>query len=185
MRKVARVLVEDRANTKLAYLALPPGAAIPVCSVWREILSPHDAEEARMRHHLIPAIALTQLFALQARADFVVAGSLPSPRPQAASAVPTAPAADETNAHDAGTDSPAAVTPRFRIAQGFGDHVPIRFAVRQIVPRAVTVTYGPGVDPDAVVDWKGGQGWNWVLFRAVHPLGLHLVMTHMAVEIRK
>jgi hypothetical protein len=138
-----------------------------------------------MRHYLIPAIALTQLLALQARADFVVAGSLPFPRPQAAPAVPTAPATDGTNANDAGTDSPAAVAPRFRIAQGFGDHVPIRFAVRQIVPRAVTVTYGPGVDPDAVVDWKGGQGWNWVLFRAVHPLGLYLVMTHMAVEIRK
>jgi hypothetical protein len=138
-----------------------------------------------MRHYLIPAIALAQLLTFQAQADFVVAGSSPSSRPQAAPAVPTAPAADETNAHDAGTDSPAAVTPHFRIAQGFGDHVPIRFAVRQIVPRAVTVTYGPGVDPDAVVDWKGGQGWNWVLFRAVHHLGLHLVMTHMAVEIRK
>jgi hypothetical protein len=138
-----------------------------------------------MRHHLIPAIALTQLLALQARADFVVAGSSPSPRPQAAPAVPTAPAVDETNAHDAATDNPAAGAPRFRIAQGFGVHVPIRFAVRQIVPRTVTVTYGPGVDPDAVVDWKGVQGWNSVLFRAIHPLGLHLVMSHMAVEIRK
>jgi hypothetical protein len=56
---------------------------------------------------------------------------------------------------------------------------------RQIVPRAVKVTYGPGADPEAAVDWKGGQGWNRVLFNAVRPLSLRLVMTHMAVEIRK
>jgi hypothetical protein len=53
------------------------------------------------------------------------------------------------------------------------------------VPPAVKVTYGPGADPDALVDWRGGQGWNRVLFDAVKPLGLRLVMTHMAVEIRK
>ena len=40
-------------------------------------------------------------------------------------------------------------------------------------------------DPAAPVDWKGGEGWNRVLCRAVHPLGLRLVMTYMAVQIRK
>ena len=59
------------------------------------------------------------------------------------------------------------------------------FAVRQIVPATVKVTYGPGADPNALVDWKGGQTWNRVLLAAVKPLGLRLVLTHTAVEIRK
>jgi len=53
------------------------------------------------------------------------------------------------------------------------------------VPPAVKVTYGPGADPNALVDWKGGQAWNRVLFDAVKPLGLRLVMTDLVVEIRK
>ncbi len=71
------------------------------------------------------------------------------------------------------------------MAYGFGNHIPLAFAVRQIVPKAVKVTYGPGASPAALVSWKGGQTWNRVLLAAVRPLGLHLVMTHMAVEIRK
>jgi hypothetical protein len=47
------------------------------------------------------------------------------------------------------------------------------------------VSYGPGADRDTLVDWRGGQGWNRVLFDAVKPLGLRLVITHLAVEIRK
>jgi hypothetical protein len=54
-----------------------------------------------------------------------------------------------------------------------------------MVPPAVKVTYGPGVDPEAVVDWQGGEGWNRVLANVVRSLGLRLVMTTMAVEIRK
>ena len=73
----------------------------------------------------------------------------------------------------------------FKIAAGFGDQIPLSFAVRQIVPSDVRVTYGPGADPNARVDWKGGAGWNRVLLDAVKPLGLHLVMTSLAVEIRK
>ena len=99
----------------------------------------------------------------------------PAPAPSEASNPPTL----------AATSPAASLQPRFKLAQGFGDQVPLSFAVRQIVPRAVRVTYGPGADPDALVDWKGGQGWNRVLFRAVHPLGLRLVMTYMAVQIRK
>ena len=53
------------------------------------------------------------------------------------------------------------------------------------MPAAVKVTYAPGADPNALVDWKGGQAWNRVLLDAVKPLGLRLVMARMAVEIRK
>ncbi|MDE1905072.1 MAG: hypothetical protein KGH75_01295 [Rhodospirillales bacterium] len=71
------------------------------------------------------------------------------------------------------------------MAKGFGNDVPLGFACRQIVPAAVRVTYGPGADPSMVVSWKGGKGWNEVLREAVKPIGLRLVMTRMAVEIRR
>ena len=105
-----------------------------------------------------------------ARADFVIT-SMPPTSGSITEAVPD--------------NSPDPVPTRFKLAFGFGKRIPLSFAVRQIVPGAVKVTYGPGADPDALVDWRGGQGWNRVLFDAVKPLGLRLVMTHMAVEIRK
>ena len=73
----------------------------------------------------------------------------------------------------------------WKMAYGFGKQVPLGFACRQIVPPAVKVTFGPGASPGTLVTWKGGNTWNHVLYDAVAPLGLRLVMTHMAVEIRK
>jgi hypothetical protein len=141
-----------------------------------------------MRRYVMSVLILVPLGAPAARADFVGPASR-STAPALPSMAPDAPVADPSEASspaDATATSPgASMKPRFKLAQGFGDHVPLSFAVRQIVPRAVRVTYGPGADPDALVDWKGGQGWNRVLFRAVHPLGLSLVMTYMAVQIRK
>jgi hypothetical protein len=71
------------------------------------------------------------------------------------------------------------------MAYGFGNNVPLAFACRQIVPPAVKVTYGPDVNPAATVTWKGGDTWNHVLRDTVTPLGFHLQMTYMAVEIEK
>ena len=110
--------------------------------------------------------------AATASADFVIT-SMPPPQ--------TAPPIVQTIPDN----SPEPASRRFKLANGFGNRIPLSFAVRQIVPPAVKVTYGPGADPDALVDWNGGQGWNRVLLDAVKPLGLRLVMTHMAVEIRK
>lgn len=65
--------------------------------------------------------------------------------------------------------------PRFKVARGFGDAVPMSFAVRQIVPSGVRVHYGAGIDPDAVVSWKGDRPWNQALAAALHPLQLRIV----------
>ena len=139
-----------------------------------------------MRVQIIGLLLSGLLFAPSARADFVVAGRNPAAPPGS----PSAQGAQEAARPDGGgpsgsTETPHPAQPPFMLAQGVGDQVPLRFAVLQIVPRAVKVTYGPGADPDAAVDWQGGQGWNRVLINAVRPLGLRLVMTHMAVEIRK
>ena len=79
--------------------------------------------------------------------------------------------------------SPAA--PRFRAAAGFGQGVPLAFAVRQIVPPAIAVRFGPGVDPDSAVDWTGGAPWNRVLAAAIAPLGLRLTVGATAALISR
>ena len=121
-----------------------------------------------------------------ARADFVVSGQAAAHTPATDAPQPAQSnqKADEAVSNDT-APSHTPIRPRFMVAQGFGDAVPLRFAVRQIVPKSVRIVYGPGTSPDALVTWKGGQGWNWVLFHAVRPLGLRLVLTPMAVEIRK
>lgn len=132
-------------------------------------------------------LCLYALFeAPSAHADFVVAGSSSGTKlePGAGANLPAPRPVDE-QPQSSPPASTRSASPRFSFAQGFGDRVPLGFAVRQIVPGVVKVKYGPGADPDALVDWKGGQGWNWVLFNAVRPIGLRLVLTHRAVEIRK
>jgi hypothetical protein len=51
---------------------------------------------------------------------------------------------------------------------------PLSFAVRQIVPSPIKVTYGRSANQAALVDWQGGRKWTRVLRDAVRPLGLHL-----------
>jgi len=125
-----------------------------------------------MRGSPILLILAATMPAATARADFVITSTPPvqTARP----IVQTIP-----------DKSPEPASTRFKLAFGFGDRIPLSFAVRQIVPPAVKVTYGPGADPNAPVDWKGGQPWNRVLSEAVKPLGLRLVISRMAVEIRK
>lgn len=128
-----------------------------------------------------------------ADADFVMKGGPPPPAPTpAAHTAPIAmtPIVDPGDPGYTATtrSAPAHDTPttvHWKMAYGFGQKVPLSFACRQIVPPAVRVTYGPGATPQMLVTWKGGDTWNHVLRDAVKPLGLHLVMTHMAVEIRK
>ena len=73
--------------------------------------------------------------------------------------------------------------PRAPIAHGFGDHVPLSFAVRQIVPANLHVAYANQVDPSALVTWEGGQPWSVVLAHAVQPLGYRVWVSATAVHI--
>ena len=139
-----------------------------------------------MHRPLLVASALALATAPVARADFVMTGMkiIRAAPPQAASGGQDPAASPPEDGDQNAGASPNQPKPRFKMADGFGDQVPLSFACRQIIPPAVKVTLGPGADPKALVDWKGGDTWNHVLRDAVKPLGLHLVMTTMAVEIR-
>jgi len=134
-------------------------------------------------------LAVTALWAATcARADFVVrneSGQAPPPQAPASAALAGRNTAGEGNEQTGLTPRRTPAAPGLKMAYGFGDQVPLAFACRQIVPRAVRVTYGPGATPDQLVSWKGGDTWNHVLRDAVRPLGLRLLMTQAAVEIRR
>src|SRR5271165_6620827 len=139
-----------------------------------------------MHRSLLMAAALVLATAPVAHADFVMTGmktTRAAPTQAAPSGQDPAASPPEDGGQNADT-SPTPPKPHFKMANGFGDQVPLSFACRQIIPPAVKVTLGPGADPKALVEWKGGDTWNHVLRDAVKPLGLHLVMTTMAVEIR-
>lgn len=116
-----------------------------------------------------------------ALADFQLSPGRPAedvPLPQDGSGmIPSAPGAA------AAFRRPAPPVPRFRVAQGFGHQVSLRFAARQIVPPALAVRFGSGVDPATPVDWTGGQPWNRALAAAVQPLGLRVVTGATTVTI--
>jgi hypothetical protein len=66
---------------------------------------------------------------------------------------------------------------------GFGDQVPLTFAVRQIVPANFQVAYADTVKKDATVNWKGGEPWRATLADAVRPLGLVVTVNGPKVTI--
>src|ERR1700744_3639446 len=60
--------------------------------------------------------------------------------------------ADEPHVQPGDREAPRApLRPRVQLVTGFGDNVPLAFACRQIVPKGLSVAYGPGADPDMVV----------------------------------
>lgn len=143
-----------------------------------------------MRRSILLAVSVTLLGNPPAFADFVIKQDAPEPQITAQDNNQLSPPQDaaQTDGSD-GNQTPetpgGAPIIRWKMAYGFGDQVPLSFACRQIIPPAVKVTYGPGANPNMLVNWKGGDTWNHVLWNAVKPLGLRLVMTRMAVEIRK
>jgi hypothetical protein len=73
--------------------------------------------------------------------------------------------------------------PRYSIAQGFGNAVPLAFAIKQIVPATFRVSYQRQVDQDLLVTWTGGRPWNQVLASVLRQHGLRLVLIGRVVTI--
>jgi hypothetical protein len=56
--------------------------------------------------------------------------------------------------------------------EGFGNGIPLNFAVEQIVPERFNISYGPDVKVDTLVSWKGGDEWKVVLTDLLSEKGL-------------
>lgn len=131
---------------------------------------------ARFLRYILPLILL--LNNSPANANFVIQSPPSDTGPELASSSATG-----GSAPSAAQNSSQPVD--WKLAYGFGNNVPLQFACRQIVPPAVKVLYGTGVNPAIPVTWKGGDTWNHVLRDTVKPFGFRLQMTYMAVTIVK
>jgi hypothetical protein len=135
----------------------------------------------------IPTLTIIALFSLlgSSRADFAM---LPPKSATTEPATIQSPSASESRTHkpvkpvEKRRDGHA---PQTIDARGFGKKVPLAFAVRQIVPSPVKVSFGRGTDTSALVDWRGGRHWPEVLREAVRPLGLHVTVRDNAVSIAR
>ncbi|WP_249200532.1 hypothetical protein [Gluconobacter sp. Dm-44] len=105
--------------------------------------------------------------------------------PPLSSPAPSGPVSLPPLAMPSAQSEPPKVLHHFRMISGYGHQVPLSFAVRQIVPLRVRVTYGAGVDPGEVVDWRGGREWNKVLATTVSPLGERIEVGRVHVTILK
>ena len=103
---------------------------------------------------------------------------------------PSAPEADAKSAPPSSAPMRPRPHPKLRppapeaALTGFGDQVPLRFAVRQIVPARFQVAFGEAVDRDAPVDWKGSRPWRPTLSDALRPLGLTVSVVGLTVTIQ-
>ena len=148
---------------------------------------------------LLPIFMIPALFCSTAvRADFAMlppppqaptAATALAPPADSSPALPAPPVATPIALHPAASssDRPARKanehTPQ--IALGFGEQIPLSFAVRQIVPQTVTLHFSRAADRDALVDWHGGRRWPSVLRDAIRPLGLRLSVRHHKAIIFK
>lgn len=73
--------------------------------------------------------------------------------------------------------------PRFSIAHGFGNGVPLTFAVKQVVPSMFRVIYRNGVDQNQLTSWVGNRPWNQALGTALRQHGLRMVLIGRTVTI--
>lgn len=133
----------------------------------------------------IPIVILASTTPSRTLVDFKIGSAPPAAAAQwhPGEPIKLAPEADTASEPVPDAPTPATARPRFSQAQGFGDQVPLRFAASQIVPSQVKVTFGPGVEPESPVSWKGGQDWNRVLATAVAPLGYRIETARMSVTV--
>ena len=85
----------------------------------------------------------------------------------------------------AGSDEAVATytPPRFTIAHGFGNGIPLSFAVKQMIPPMFRVIFRNTVDQNLLVSWSGGRPWNQALGSALRQHGLHMVLVGRTVTI--
>ena len=66
---------------------------------------------------------------------------------------------------------------------GFGDQIPLSFAVRQIVPTRLQVAFGKEVDRERRVDRRGCKPWQTALLEAIKPIGLTIDVHGLTLTI--
>lgn len=116
----------------------------------------------------------------------------PAPAPQAGSPVSMVTGQPMSLTPQAPASAPAPVETAAaapengdKVISGFGKHVPLVIAMRQILPSGYGFAHGDGVDLTAAVDWQGGRPWPQVLSDAISPIGLTANISGETVMLQK
>lgn len=70
------------------------------------------------------------------------------------------------------------------IIEGFGNDIPLSFALHQIVPADYAFSFDPDIDQSVRVNWEGGQPWDDVLKEAIAPFGWAVSVVDKTVWLR-
>jgi hypothetical protein len=129
----------------------------------------------------IAVLSSTLAFTQPQLVDFKLEGAPQPPSP----VVEAQPPSDSVQQTPLGAPVPFQPLARSQviIARGFGDDVPLDFAVRQVVPHYMHVEYAEAVDRQLRVRWKGGKPWREVLNALVAPAGLHVAYSWHTLRI--
>lgn len=114
------------------------------------------------------------------RVDFQIQQAVQLPSP--ALGVPPDTPSTPPGSPPEGVQRPPA-QPRYSMAHGFGNEVPLSFATRQIVPPAYRVVFRSDVDQDLRVTWSGGKPWNQALAAALQSHGLRMALSGRILTI--
>lgn len=132
-----------------------------------------------MRLFMVCTTAMAMLGSHGSRAEFQIAGQTVGSSRNSAQAEPA-----DVSLRRLRPVVPKRVGPA--LASGFGRQVPLWFAVRQVVPKGVAVTFLGDLQPDTVtVDWQGGRPWPEVLRGLVRHPGLQVAFRPGAVLIKR
>lgn len=136
------------------------------------------------------SLLLSLVIPAAAQAEFVLQSNNSTTEPIAVQPAPAnAGAQNEAKEKADRPEKEAAAPKKIKLhhvrAHGFGNQIPLTFAVRQIVPRGFTVSFDKGVNQEALVDWHGEQSWTAALRQAVKPLKLKVVLEDSTVRIKK
>ena len=129
------------------------------------------------RHSMFHNAAFQLVQPNQSKNKDVQVHSIPSNRDQ-----PTEETVEKPLA-ETGTGEIKSHRSHFRRVSGFGNEVPLGFAVRQFVPFGVRVSFGGDIDTTRLVSWAGGDTWNRVLAATVAQLGYAIDVGHNSVRI--
>jgi len=81
------------------------------------------------------------------------------------------------------TGATAAAAAASERLDGFGNDIPLAFALQQIVPDGFLISYAGGVDKDLKISWKGGSSWRSVLAETARQNHLTATVDGQSVRI--
>lgn len=154
--------------SSMPSMTAPHGDAAPVSAPVAVAPAPVVAAEAAAPAPVVPMLSPATVPMTSAAS----AAPAPSTEPAQGVSTITGQTVAATSPAPAATETAQAADDSQKTVAGFGKHVPLVIAMRQILPAGYGFAHADGVDLTSSVDWQGGRPWPQVLTDAIKPIGL-------------